>query len=434
MDDLLEMAKNKVDEAEVYEISTEETPVKFEANRLKILETRETSGLALRVVKDGRVGLASTTSLSDRASLVDMAEELTPFGAEAKFELPGPDRYPKVRVYDPALARLPVARMVEMGQEMIDRVHAYDPAILCSVDIRKMVGTIKLRNSRGGQAEFRQSVFSVGLNGNLVRGTDILDIYESDVSSDSSLDHRAMVDTLVQKFELAKELAPSGTKTMPVIFTPKAASSIILLSLAIAFNGKMVLQGASPLTGKLGEEVFDRQISVFDDGTIDNRPTSRPFDDEGVPVRRTPLVEEGVVRNYFYDLQTAGLAGQKSTGNGQRGLGTLPSPAPHAFVFAEGNLSYEDMLGDVKEGLLVDQMMGAWAGNVLAGEFSGNVHLGYKIENGQITGRVKDTILSGNVYAALKNLAGVGSESVWVGGTAKMPYLYFRGLSVASRE
>lgn len=433
MDDLLELAKKRVDEAEVFRVTSEETPVTFEANRLKILETKQTRGVALRVIKDGRIGLASTTDMSQLPALVEMAVEMAQFGAEAKFEFPGRTRYPKVQVYDQGVAALKVERMVEIGQAMIDRVHAYDPQVLCDAGVGKSVGTVEIANTRGGQARFRQTDFSVGLSGNLVRGTDMLDVYESDSASTPDVDHLALAARLTEKVELAKNLVSPATKTMPVILTPKGVASLLLQSLTMAFNGKLVLEGASPLADKLGQEISDSRLSIFDDGTIDLRPSSRPFDDEGVPVRRTPLVEDGVVRSFIYDLQTAGLAGRESTGNGFRGLGNLPSPSPTAFVFDEGDVPYADMLADVKEGIVVDQMMGAWAGNVLAGEFSGNIHLGYKVENGRIVGRVKDTVLSGNVFSALKSLAAIGAEAVWVNGSAKLPALYFKGLSIASR-
>ena len=91
------------------------------------------------------------------------------------------------------------------------------------------------------------------------------------------------------------------------------------------------------------------------------------------------------------------------------------------------------MVADIKEGLVVEQLMGASQGNVLGGDFSGNVLLGYKIENGKIAGRVKDTMVSGNVYKLLNNIAAIGSESRWVGGILNTPPVYLTAVSVASK-
>jgi PmbA protein len=91
------------------------------------------------------------------------------------------------------------------------------------------------------------------------------------------------------------------------------------------------------------------------------------------------------------------------------------------------------MVEDMKEGLVIEHLMGAEQGNILGGDFSGNVLLGYKVESGKIIGRVKDTMVSGNVYQLLKEIAAIGSEAKWVGGFLNTPHLYCHNLSVASK-
>jgi PmbA protein len=145
-------------------------------------------------------------------------------------------------------------------------------------------------------------------------------------------------------------------------------------------------------------------------------------------------VENGVVRGFYYDLQTAGLAGTKSTGNGSRGRGSLPAPGPSAFIIDPGSTTFDEMLEDIEEGLVIEQLMGAEQGNILGGDFSGNVLLGYKVESGKIVGRVKDTMVAGNVYQILKDIAAFGSEPKWVGGYLCTPPIYCKGLSVSSKE
>jgi PmbA protein len=145
------------------------------------------------------------------------------------------------------------------------------------------------------------------------------------------------------------------------------------------------------------------------------------------------LIEEGVVRNFLYDLQTAGQACVKSTGNGNRGRGGIMVPSPSAFSISTGQATFEEMVQDIKEGLIVEQLMGAEQGNVLGGDFSGNVLLGYKIENGKIAGRVKNTMVSGNVYQVLKNIAALGKEARWVGASVRAPHIYCPSLAVASK-
>jgi PmbA protein len=238
---------------------------------------------------------------------------------------------------------------------------------------------------------------------------------------------------VLQQLELAKNQASAPTKTLPVIFTPHGVASALVMPLMIAFNGKTVLEGASPIGNKLGQPVFDEKLCLWDDPTLAYRPASYPCDDEGIPGQRTPLIEQGVVGNFLYDLQTAALADIKSTGNGRRSRGGLPTPSPSAFIIDPGNATFNKMVNDIKEGLVVEQLMGAGQGNILGGDFSGNVLLGYKVESGKIVGRVKDTMVSGNIYQLLKRIAAIGNETKWVGGFLNTPPLYFSSVSVASK-
>jgi PmbA protein len=108
-------------------------------------------------------------------------------------------------------------------------------------------------------------------------------------------------------------------------------------------------------------------------------------------------------------------------------------PAISSFIISEGDVSFEDMVKDIKEGLVVEHLIGAEQGNLLGGDFGGNVLLGYKVENGEIVGRVKDTMISGNVYQVLEGLLGIGREARWVDGILRTPPLYCPCISVATK-
>jgi PmbA protein len=111
----------------------------------------------------------------------------------------------------------------------------------------------------------------------------------------------------------------------------------------------------------------------------------------------------------------------------------MPSPAVHALVIEGGQTSPADMIKDMKEGLIIEQMMGAEQGNILNGDFSGNVLLGYKVEKGEITGRVKDTMVSGNVYQLLKEVLAIGNDGRWIAGYVNTPSIYCPSISIAAK-
>ncbi len=433
MERILKLAKKAAEEAEVFLVSSRETPVGFEANRLKRMETREGTSLSLRIVKGGRIGFAATTRLDEPEALVEMAVETASFGVEARFVLPSGEAYPQVEVYDPEVEAIPIEEMVELGNSLISKVRAHTADILCEAGVTKSVGSIRILNSRGGEASYHKSFFTIGMEGNLIRGTDMLFVGEMESSCHPLRDVNPLAQTVIQQLELARNTATVKTGELPVIFTPHGVRSAFFTPLALAFNGRVVVQGASPLAGRGGEKLFDERLTIWDDGIIPYRPSSRPCDDEGVPSQRTALIQNGVVANFIYDLQTAALAGARSTGNGNRARGGMPSPAVSALIIEAGEIPMEEMIGDMEEGLVVEQLIGAEQGNVLGGEFSGNVLLGYKVEKGQIVGRVKDTMISGNIYHALRELAGIGREAKWVGGMLRTPALYLPRLAVASK-
>ncbi len=150
---------------------------------------------------------------------------------------------------------------------------------------------------------------------------------------------------------------------------------------------------------------------------MDFGPNTSAFDNEGVVRKVTPLVENGVLRNFIYDLDTAGRAGEHPTGHGtNRSLTNL--------VMSPGDKSFEEMVSGIDEGLMVHEFLGLGQGNPINGEFSVNVFLGYKIEKGKIVGRVKDVMLAGNAYAALNDITAVSKEREWISGS----FSYFSGL------
>lgn len=430
---LLKKAQAVAEQAEVFWVSQRETPVVFEANRLKLLQSRETERVVLRLVKEGHIGVSSTNNLKDQDGLLQRALEVVPYGAEAKFTLPGATEYLTVEVYDPAVEQVTVEDMVELGQSMIDRVRREHSNLQCEARVVKATYTVGILNSRGGAATYTKSLCAISLEGTRVQGTDMLFVGEQQVSPHPIRDHKTVTDTVLQQLEYARETAPAPAGPVPVVFNFHGVAQVIEPSLAIAVNGKTVLQGASPLGDKLGQKVFDERLTVWDDPTVSDCAGSRICDDEGVPSQRTPLVERGVVRQFLYDLQTAALAGARSTGSASRAMGSLPTPSPSVMVIEPGDTPYQDLIADMKEGLLIEDLLGAGQSNVVGGDFSGNILLGYKIEKGRVIGRVKNTVVAGNIYQVLREGIVLSRERRWVGGALLTPAISCRGVSVSTK-
>ena len=434
LEEVLEKALKVAQEAEVFHVASRDTPAHFEANRLKLLETRETAGVALRIIKDGRIGFASTTNLEDIQGLVDTAAEVAPFGSEAHLEFPTRGPYPSVEVYDPEVEQFSPEEMLHLGQDLIDAIRASHPDVQCEGRASKGVTTLTLLNSRGGSVSYTRSVFGLHVEGTLVRGTDMLFVGDGESSCRPVRDTTLILESVMQQLALAESIALPVSGSLPVVFTPHGVAGTFMGPLLAGFNGLTVLQGTSPLEGRLGQRIADERFSLWDDPTVPYIPGSGAADDEGVPNRRKALIDHGVATTFLYDLQTAGQAGTTSTGNASRSLASLPSPAASVLLIDEGDVPYDDMVKDMGEGIIVEQLLGAGQGNLLAGDFNANVLLGYRVSQGKIVGRVKDTMISGNVYDVLNNLVAIGDKARWLGGRIMTPALYCGGVSVSAKK
>ncbi|MFH1087308.1 MAG: metallopeptidase TldD-related protein [Chloroflexota bacterium] len=433
IEELLGKARKVADQAEVFALSQYRSPVSFEANRLKNVQARESQSISLRLIRQGRVGLATTAGAVDADALIDMALQTCQVGVPTGMSLPSSASCPEVDVFDPAVETMTIETMIQTGSTLIDQVAQHYPEVLCDARVDKVISEVRIINSQGGQCRYRKSTFAVNLDGVLVRGSDILFVGDGQNSCRCALDLPALVAEVIRQLDWSAKSAQVATRNMPVVFTPHGVAGVLAPPLSLAFNGRQVFEKASWLTGKLAKQVFDPALTLVDNPTTPYQPMSRPCDDEGVPSQATPLVQQGVVSSFVYDLHTAALAGVSSTGHGSRGYGGLPRPAVSSLVVNEGQAAFTDMLRGIDEGLVVEQAIGADQGNLLAGDFSGNVLLGYKIDHGEIAGRVKDTMVSGNAFQLLSNIRAVGREGRWVGGFLFTPAICCDNVSVAGK-
>jgi len=289
-----------------------------------------------------------------------------------------------------------------------------------------------LRNQAGTDISVSRSPFSISTDISAIHGDDILilfDITGTTVWDDHYLDfaHR-----LAEKLEMAKKIIPIRSGHMPVLFSP-SGSLVLGIPLMIGLNGKNVFTGISPLIGKVGEKLFDSKVSVVDDATIDGRFGSAPYDDEGVAHRRNAFIENGVLNGFYYDLKTAAQSGVESTGNGERSPFSQPNPSPTNLMIRAGETQLADMLAGIDEGVLIEDVLGLGQGNIISGAFSNPVALGYKIEKGEIVGRVKDVSIAGNVYDVLKSVTAISSETQWVYNNFNLPYILIADMNIVAK-
>jgi len=216
---VLDLASAQAGQAEVFGVESLHTPVSFEANRLKFIETKEARGVALRVIVDGRVGLVSTSRLDAPCRLVDEAVAVAGLGASVEYELPGGSDQPRLALYHQDAADWEPAAMVQAGREMIEGLREENSELLCDAHLGKTVQGVAILNSKGLAAGYRKTAVTASVGANWIRGTDVLNVWEGEASPRLGLGFERLVEQVAEKVRLAERAARAPVGQMPVIFT-----------------------------------------------------------------------------------------------------------------------------------------------------------------------------------------------------------------------
>lgn len=217
------------------------------------------------------------------------------------------------------------------------------------------------------------------------------------------------------------------TQQAPVIFAPEVARGLVG-AVFDAAAGDAVYRGASVLAGKIGETVAAPSVTVVDDGTIPGGFGTSPFDAEGLPSRRTVIIENGVLRSYVLNIYAARKLGLRSTGNAGRGLAGNPFLDAGNLFLQAGTQSPDEIIAGVERGLYVTRLMGHGV-NLVTGDYSRGA-AGLWIENGEFAYPVQEVTIAGNLMDMLRNITAIGSDLIFRSATAA-PTLRIDGMTIA---
>lgn len=436
--EILELLRPHFAESEAYAVNAQTIKVAYKAGRLRSSEVQETNGVSVRAINDGKLGFYATTDLTDKERLLEATKNSVKYGGEATFEFAPPAQGDIFEGYSSETARMDIQELAELGQRLAAKIedHTSRDEVTVDVELERVVYEQHLVNSKGVSQKERRSYLSVGVEAQRVRGDDVLMNYNAHiaVAPEDAFEHLA--EQIMRLFSQSEKLVKLDTKegNLPVVFTP-TGSILLYYPLLLGLSGKNAHLNVSRLAGKLGEQVFDPRVTFIDEPIVANRPSSTGLDDEGIPTKPINFIDKGVLTGYFYNLKTAGEAKAHSSGHGQRSMLGQPGASFHNPMIMAGDTAFKDLIGDIKEGILVDSVLGMGQTNLLAGIYSNSVNLAFKIENGEIVGRVKDVSIAGNVYDDLRNkLGGISKESELVYGSIRLPYIRLDNISTVSNN
>jgi PmbA protein len=232
--------------------------------------------------------------------------------------------------------------------------------------------------------------------------------------SDFAVDPGGLDPQKIAREGAEKAVAQLGGKPIPTRSTPAVLDATVAASflgvLSSSFFGDQVLKNRSSLDGKVGREIYSREVTVVDDGRLDGGYNSFPFDAEGVTTDRRALVENGVLKAFLYDLTSAAQANAASTGNATRpALKEPPRVGATNFFIEPGQASLEELLRDLGKGFWVRDVIGVHTADAVTGDFSLGAS-GIWIEGGKRAAPVRGVTVSGNLHEILKRVAAVGKD------------------------
>jgi PmbA protein len=381
--------------------------------------TSDLSRAGIRQMVASAVELASITTEDPHAGLPDSAELGSISGDLA--------------LYCGDVARLEASRRIEMAREAEAAALDYDPRIANSegASFDSHTGSHGFANSLGFAGEYRSSYCSLHTVP-VARDGDSMerDYWFSMARGLSGLEEPADIGRTAAKRALRRLGAVKvDTQRVPVVFEPRTARSL-LDNIFEAVHGESIYREASFLTGKLGEKVASEALTVVDDGTIPGLFGTSPFDDEGVPSRRTVVIEKGVLSNYLLNTYTARKLGMKTTGNASRGLAGNAGIGHGNLYVERGDHPPESILSTVRNGFYVTELLG-FGVNIVTGDYSRGA-TGLWIRDGELAFAVSEVTIAGNLIDMLQSIEAVGSDLEFRGSTAA-PTLLIREMTVGGK-
>ncbi len=428
-------------EYELYYTAGESTTVGVFQQSVSEFTAAVEGGVCLRCIVDGKMGYASTESLSreQAAALVDRAADNASVleSEEAVFLCQGGQVYEK-------LDREPIAMpateaLVATALETQKKLYAADPAVIdgCQTEVLAQRTELAIFNSKGLDLYYENTMSGVVAVAVVSDGREMSNDFQIKLGSLDAIDTDALTKKAAAgaKLKLGGEVAPTGN--YPVVFHPEAMSSLLSVYSSV-FSSEAAQKGLSKLAGKEGQVIAAPCVTLVDDPFHKDNPMPMCFDAEGSPTAKKCVVEKGVFQTLLYNLKTAAVAGKKTTGNASKaGYDAPVAVRPFTMYLEGGDMSEEALLRQADEGVYITELSGLHAGaNPISGDFSLQ-SAGFMIRGGKKAEYVKSFTVAGNFYELLKNIEALADNVTLPNpmGTTTFgaPSVLVKGLSVAGK-
>ena len=462
---MIELARRAVEgtlaagaeDAEAFASEDAGREVRVHGGEVESLTAATKRGIGIRAWIGRRAGYAYGTDLSEAgiAELAARAAETARIADEDEFAAPpspaadfpvrfmptmdtqsAPEEGVGLELSDPSLARTPTTEVAELALEIEraalgsdDRVAGVEQAVYADSAER-----VAIVSSTGIAGEYERTD-CYGYAQALAEGDGGR---ETGLGFDLGRGPAALDPTAIGREAAERATAMIGagkpdSRSCPVVLDPTVAASFVAL-IGRGLGADAVQRGRSPFAGLLGSEVAAEALVIHDDGLDPAGSASSPFDGEGVPRRRTALIEGGRLKAYLYDTYTAHRVGAASTGNaGRAGYPSQPSVSASNLLVAPGALGFEELLREAGEGVLVTDVAGLHSGvNPVSGVFSVGAS-GRAIAGGELAQPLREFTIASDLVSMLRAVRAAGAEARWVpfGGSVRTPPLLVGEMTVS---
>jgi len=438
---LFQEAKNNgFNEYEVYYVDRESLSINAYNEEVEKYNLTTSYGLSFRGKINDKIGYSYTEILDDDAinMLVKNAKEsaLVIENEDIQFIYEGDKEYAEVNTYYKALENLPADKLIDLALSMEKEAKTLDNRVtsfgVCGIGYSK--ARYGIINSKGLNLENKSNLLSAYVVPIIKNGEDMHDgMGYVTANSIEDVDPKKLAqDGINEAISRIGGKSVSSGKYKAVINNEAMVS--ILSTFAGVFSGDAVQKGLSLLKGKEGEIIASKQVTLLDDPHLENGLASVPFDDEGVATKKKDIIHEGKLMTLLHNLKTANKGNTKSTGNGFKNSYASPvGVSPTNLYIQKGEKSFEELLKDVGEGLLITEFAGLHSGaNSITGDFS-LAAKGFYIKDGKKDYPVEQITVAGNFFDLLKNIEVVGSDLKFPMSSIGSPSVKITELSIAGK-
>ncbi|MFZ1612700.1 MAG: TldD/PmbA family protein [Holophaga sp.] len=416
------------DGAEAFVTVSRGRKAKVQNGALEDLSTSKRGGLGVRVLRDGRTGIATSSNLSRDhfEELFQQAWDLSALGDQdpwlSQAEPSGQDDLPSR--YDARIETLDAEQRIAKAQtlEAEARKASSKVSAVREAAWADGAGATLLLTQRGVRTFDLGSSCSASIELAVQEGEDRQAAWHWDVGRHpESLDLVAIGREAALKGErkLNPKALPSGK--YPVVLHPEVAVDLLGL-VAGMLSAEAVLKQRSLFTGKLGERIASPLLTLIDDGRLPTGLGSEPWDGEGLPTRRNVLLEQGVLKTYLHTLKTAAEMGCQPTASAGRGTGSNPGVTTFNLFPEAGNQSPEALYRLAEGGVLITEIMGLHTVNPVSGDLSVGAS-GLRIRDGVPCEAVDRLTFAGNLRDFLTRIVALGNDLHWYGSQAGLTIL-----------